>query len=1332
MNVCPEIKPLKNLFHDCGYIYISNIEPAINEPITVRLRTEKGNVTEAYVEISHDGMCWISYEMHLEKEDETGYFEYFIGTIPGQKEMFKYRFRAGNDNPENEVYYSRTYIGKEAPTFDESKSNPDNCWTIIPGYHTPDWAKGIIWYSVMPDAFYNGDITSDEPISGENFSNSWNIPQHTLQYKYGGDLKGIEKKLDYIKELGCEAVFMDPIFKSSQNAGYGPEFYNQIENSFGNRQALADLAKAVHDKGMRYMIDVVLTFVAVRDIWYNKDYTNPMPGAAQDWHSPYHDFFYFNGEEGNTSAYESDWGGVRLNLGNDKLCDLLYRDKNSYLQYYSSSPFDVDAIRFDCGGALSGVKADGTRINDADVMKDIGPYLRAINPEMMLLSEYSHYWSIDKGVWDSRWNLEFVNYAVKYMRGEISESFLFNRFDNEIYNVPRAFAHCQYNSMSDHDRNRISGVEPYAFKAMQLIHMTQIGAPCIYYGDEVRIKRERDRASFYAMEWNEADWDYGVLNDTKALTELRKNYSALRSGIVKYLCIDDENHLMAYARIDETSTVVTIASRNAAAREFAVDVRDSGEVDGTIFTDWFTGKKYIAKNGYIDVTLPAGGTILVKGEASASYKGGFAINYVEDTDATVTVPKEQAFSIEGAGAFVHTDVFNTCEISALCKKSGGTGMLLVCADNTQDCAYIGAKICKDKVTVYARPVSGKKIKKVACKQIAENSYIKITRNASNSFSVYATRTPGWIWEEIVANIHADIPNHAKVGMTSLKGTSVFEYVDVKYDKSSVLCDDFKNGNSAMFDFTPDMNLRYSKAGLTVEPKNGHTELLTNAYDEDWTFQTKLKIKGKEENDYAGVISRQDKEISVIAGRMRQDDRQVFFIGRMTAGKLVVYHTAPDSMPDRNAVVQLQRIGTTYSAIYSYNGKKWHMIGHDVIANMCAERVGLVVNGESSSVFSYASFGNAINDGESYNTPHTPRKIQIDFSHMANTLIQPAYSIVSGEWNYANEGYIQKSKSLAQMGISNKVYSDFKIDGTYVIDDGNGFVGFEFGKKAYNSALGDGILFRFNSDRTVSIVKAGEILAQAAIPDRFGAEVKITIENRHEVLAAFVGQEGEPLLVMNEFEKTSGFVSYFTEGVVGHVNNYLTASYDAEFYFAADYEKIKFTENAAEKCWGHNHCFISPVGIGMTDFVLSGRFKVKHFAEAQNDSFVGFYVCSPEAKFIKDKSISVVFNSNRQLFVKNGHEMLASANLEGEYLDRELMVIKKDGKISVFSDGRKEPLIDSLNVTKNGGVVSLCANKAVVTFENMRIVNLEAKDMLESAANYRKWMMEGDYANVQLL
>ncbi len=1336
MNEQQSKRPITDLFHDCGYIYISTIEPAVDEPVTVLLRTVKGNVTHASVEITYEGVDWQSFDMTPDVDDETGYFKFFKCTIPGQNKMFKYRFRAGNDDPANDVYYTRTYVGKDPVAFDERVKSlqADNYWTLIPGYHTPDWAKGVIWYSVMPDAFYNGDITNDEPGSSGNCSVSWNMSQHTLGHKYGGDLKGVEKKLDHIKGIGCEALFMDPIFKSTQDAGYGPEFYKQLENSFGNKKALVDLARNVHERGMHYMIDVVFAFVAVHDIWYNKDNTNPFPAAAQDWNSKYHDFFYFTGEEGDTGAYKSQWGGVELNHASEFLCDLLYRNKDSYLQYYCSSPFDVDAIRYDCGGSLYGIKEDGTRIGADEVVGKMRPYLREINPEMLMLSEYSMYYSVDTGSWDSRWNLEFVKYGYPYMQGELSESFMFERYDNEMHNVPRAFGLCQYNSMNDHDRPRSRGVKPYAFKALQLIHMTEVGSPCIYYGDEIKLERD-DGHTFYGMDWNEANWDYKVLHNTMALTELRKKYTAVRKGIIKYLAVDDVNNILAFARKDENGTVITVARRRESTYHMSLNVRDLSEVDGTVFTDWFTGKHYTARDGFIDVEIPAGGTIFVKGEDSASHKGGFSIDNIGGAEAVVTVPEDDGFVISGKGSigdddslvFVNNDVFNTFSVSA---KTNG-GVIMARGGKDTDSTFIAASVKGKRLTVYARLTDGAKVKRIASADIEKGSYVMITRDAENRFAVKATKTLGNLWDFTVNNVlmrmphsvmtvvdglHIDMSNHAYAGVSALDGGE-FTNVNVSYDKNCILCDDFTKGDTAMFDYGI-ADRSYSKSGITLTPAGAAAEILSYTPDEDWTFKTAIKFVGAEEGDCAGVICRQDDDIAVFAGRMIVGGKQMIVFGRETDGKLAVYYSAEDTLPNNKLTVQLQRIGTAYSAVYTYNGKAYKRIGKDIIANLCNERAGLAVDGVSSATFKYACFGNSIEDGVSFNTPTTPDIGKLDFSGIERAKKYPLLRYVSGDWDYSEEGFIQRSKKLSQMGIEGKEFGGFKVDATYLIDEGKGFVGFEFSKKSFDSPLGDGVLVSLTDKGTLSVTKGKETYCSIELGVKTGEDVKIAAEYRNNVLAIFAGNDGTPVLMLNDFCCPNGYVAFFTEGVTAHVNNYLEATFDTPVQYVGDYTCRE--NGTVRNDWEFMPVFFNPIGIAATNFVASVRITPEHFANFEKDAYMGLSVCAPEGRARRLGYLFGIDRNNNFIVRIDGKTVNTTkpSNI-GKYTD--IMVVKQGDSIKAYVNGAKEPIYELTDAHKNGGAFTFVNERSTALYSKYSITDTGVIGNPEASKAYKNWM-----------
>lgn len=1313
----PSKKPITNLFHDPGYKYISNIEPDTDEEITFRLRTEADNVTEAFIEISSDSKEWLSYEMKREGRDKTGYFDFFVVTIPPQNRMFKYQFLCKNEN--QAVYYARTYIGPERQNFTEISLQWDNCWTMNPNLHTPDWAKGVTWYSIMPDCYYNADPANDEVFSHPNYSNSWNHVHHDLGDKYGGDLRGILKKLDYVKEVGAEAIFMDPAFKSTQNAGYGPDFYKQVEHSMGNKNALVELSKGIHERDMKFIMDVVFSFVQPDSVWYNNGNLYPFPGAQQEWDNKYHDFFWFTGKEGDTKTYKSLWAGVELNHCNEELCKEIYSGEDAYLPRLLKEPFNFDGFRYDTGGALYGVDKDGKRVGDPVIVGRMRPYLKACNPDAMMMSEYSMHPSMDSGTWDARWNLEFVKQIQHYITGEIPESQIVHWLDYEVMNIPRTAALCQYFALSDHDRPRNHNREPYAIRPAQIILMTMVGAPCIYYGDEFNITRENYGSSFYAMDWKENHWDYDTLNFYKTLTDMRKRFSCLRTGIVKFISVDDENHIMAYARMDENGTAIAIASRNPYSVHFTADVRDLEDVDGTVYTDWLTGKQYIAKDGFIDVKVMAGGTVLVKGTESAVNKGGYVFTTIGDGSAEAVLKDVRTFEVEGNGdlnnyVFAHTEVFGTCEVTAKFVTADGKTMLLVKNDTEEDSAFAGVCVCNGVLGSIVRSKRGGTIKKTGLRNVEPGTYVRLTRDQYNQFHILTTRIPGSTWQE-EACVYAEINNHAKAGFAVLQGKALLDCVKTSYHKDVVKYDDFRHKKSAMFDSADDLTLKYLKKGLVIEA-NRHAELLANSPDEDWTFKTELKCMA-DEDGYAGIISRQDEDNYVVAGRKMEDGKPVFFLGRANAGKLLTCYSIPDTNARVKATVQLQRIGTTYSAIASYDGIKWKLIGKELNANYSVERVGLVVDGERKAAFSYACFGDAIRDGKSTNVPRTPIRLHPDYSHMAETQVQPAYRIVSGDWAYANEGYIQKDTGIGQMGVSNKTFGDFRVDGTYVIDSGKGFVGFEFGKKGHDTKLGDGILFSYDEQGNVRLTQNGELLDSVKLEGGYGVEQRLSVDLKDGYLTVCAGENGEPIL-HTKLEAPRGYIAYVTSGVVGHVNSGYIASNDTCLYHFHPYVYYK---DGFGNSWEHTKSFANPFGIAMTDYVATVKFTVDKIPTYVTNPHVGVYFSGVEGKFYEDKALNVTLDKNGKLMFRNGEKVISSMQAGVNKQGITLMICKKDCDYRIYVNGAKEPAFTYTDEVARGGVVSFLSNQLKASFRKIAYVDLQPTEKPEDTYIYKNWM-----------
>ena len=197
------------IFTDTSANYVTPAEPSAYDRVKIRIRTAKNNVD--YIFLVHQGQKYMmtkdervgdfdfySHEIQLDNEKLTYYFELHTGRIVG------YYDTRGLVQDVNEYYN----------------------FVIIPGFKTPDWAKGAVMYQIYVDRFCNGDPTNDvltdeycyinEPVSHVD---DWNRypAQMDVRHFYGGDLQGVLDKMDYLQDLGVEVIYFNPLFVSPSN-----------------------------------------------------------------------------------------------------------------------------------------------------------------------------------------------------------------------------------------------------------------------------------------------------------------------------------------------------------------------------------------------------------------------------------------------------------------------------------------------------------------------------------------------------------------------------------------------------------------------------------------------------------------------------------------------------------------------------------------------------------------------------------------------------------------------------------------------------------------------------------------------------------------------------------------------------------------------------------------------------------------------------------------------------------------------------------------------------------------------------------------------------------
>lgn len=407
------------LFCDGTASYVNPPQPAENETITLRFRTAKDDVDRVRLMTGVGG-----YDM--KKESSSGEFDYYTINWRLNEEPFRYCFEI--QDGDELCYYNKCGTSKEIVAFYE--------FVIVPGFSTPDWAKGAVMYQIFTDRFYNGDKTNDveprEYFYIGDYSRKvtdWNKYPDKMGVRefYGGDLQGVIDKLDYLQDLGVEVLYFNPLFVSPSNHKYDIQDYDYIDPHYGvivedggevlaegvtenrlaakyqkrttdiknleaSNQLFIKLVEELHRRGMRIILDGVFNHCGSFNKWMDREriYENQEdyePGAFISPDSPYRSYFRFFKEEPGNWPYNSNYDGW---WGHDTLPKLNYEDSmklENYILYigrkWVSPPYNVDGWRLD-------VAADLGRSNEYNhqFWKKFREAVKDANPEAIILAEH--------------------------------------------------------------------------------------------------------------------------------------------------------------------------------------------------------------------------------------------------------------------------------------------------------------------------------------------------------------------------------------------------------------------------------------------------------------------------------------------------------------------------------------------------------------------------------------------------------------------------------------------------------------------------------------------------------------------------------------------------------------------------------------------------------------------------------------------------------------------------------------------------------------------------------------------------------------------------------
>lgn len=489
---------IEAFFSDESKHYRIPQEPNCGEEVKIRFRTAKDNVD--VVSLITD-----TQRMEMKKAGQQDWFDYYEVSVLTGDEPIQYYFEIKANGV--------TCLYNKLGVVDEAKG--EYSFVILPGFHTPDWAKGAVFYQIFVDRFCNGDYSNDvedrEYIyikEGVTKVNDWDKYPDTMGVRefYGGDLQGVINKLPYLQSLGIEAIYLNPIFVSPSNHKYDVQDYEYVDPHFGkivtdggralyptensnqdasqyivrvtnkknleaSNQLFAQLIDNAHELGIRVIIDGVFNHCGSFNKWLDREqiYENQSEykkGAYVSSQSPYRSFFRFR-EDGHwpyNSLYDGWWGHNTLPKLNYEESPLLVNYILNIARKWISKPFCADGWRLD-------VAADLGYSNEYNhkFWKAFRQVVKEENPEALILAE--HYGNPSSWLrgdeWDTVMNYDaFMEPITWFLTGMEKHSDVFR---NDLLGNAEAFVGAMkhhmasftgqslevaMNELSNHDHSR--------------------------------------------------------------------------------------------------------------------------------------------------------------------------------------------------------------------------------------------------------------------------------------------------------------------------------------------------------------------------------------------------------------------------------------------------------------------------------------------------------------------------------------------------------------------------------------------------------------------------------------------------------------------------------------------------------------------------------------------------------------------------------------------------------------------------------------------------------------------------------------------------------------
>ncbi len=518
-------------------------------------------------------------------------FVYWQTTIQPESRQLSYSF-ALKDRHGRPIYHCQHGIDHAVEPLDRWQLDLDARQTPA---SLPAWMRGALVYQIFPERFANGDPANDPPGSVE-----WGSPPRWFEFQ-GGDLAGIQSKLDYLQELGVDVLYLNPIFTSPSNHKYDAVDYYNVDPALGGNEALRKLVDALHRRDMRIILDASFNHCHPHFFAFQDVVQHGADSQYVDWFTFYEFPVVLRYRPALLSGYWKQFiktAPERLGVPLQALDDTdgppsgptynawygiptmpkLNQDNPATRRYFMEvtaywlREFEIDGWRMDVARHI-----------EADFWRDFGRAAKSARPDCYLLSEIwgnTSLW-LQGDQFDATMNYFFRDLALGYFARQTMST---PTFVDGLLRMLALYApqvtDITHNLFSSHDTERFltmcGGPETglARFKLAMLLLLTLPGAPGIYYGDEIGMEGEHDPDCRRAFPWDKpASWRGDVLEMVQTLAQARRAQPALRYG--DFYLIWQSEQAFAFLRRYEGQQVLALINKGEALQGLTLPVAAS-------------------------------------------------------------------------------------------------------------------------------------------------------------------------------------------------------------------------------------------------------------------------------------------------------------------------------------------------------------------------------------------------------------------------------------------------------------------------------------------------------------------------------------------------------------------------------------------------------------------------------------------------------------------------------------------------------------------------------------------------------------------------------------